>query len=270
MRVAVEDLDATFVGLGRALVAAVLAGALLAIRREPLPDRRDLPRFAIVGLGVVIGFPLLSALALQHLTSAHTSVVVGLLPAATAVWAVSRAGERPPLVFWAAVVAGVIAVLAFAATQGVSGIAGADLLVLGGGRARRARLRRGRRALAPLRRHAGDLLGAAAHGAVPRPPRRALDARRPARGRRGVARLRVRRRRLDVPRLLRLVPRPGARRRREDRPDPARAAGAHARVVRAAARRGGHGRDGRRRARRARLRRRDATRRATSARLSRR
>ena len=130
MRVAVEDLDATFVGLGRALVAAVLAGALLAIRREPLPDRRDLPRFAIVGLGVVIGFPLLSALALQHLTSAHTSVVVGLLPAATAVWAVARAGERPPLVFWGAVVAGVIAVLAFAATQGVAGIAGADLLVL--------------------------------------------------------------------------------------------------------------------------------------------
>jgi drug/metabolite transporter (DMT)-like permease len=130
MRLAVEDLDATFVGLGRALVAAVLAGALLAIRREPLPDRRDIPRFAIVGLGVVIGFPLLSALALQHLTSAHASVVVGLLPAATAVWAVARAGERPPLAFWAAVVAGVIAVIAFSATQGVAGIAAADVLVL--------------------------------------------------------------------------------------------------------------------------------------------
>jgi len=130
MRVAVEDLDATFVGLGRALVAAVLAGALLAVRPEPLPDRRDLPRFALVGLGVVIGFPLLSALALRQLSSAHASVVVGLLPAATAVWAVARAGERPPRVFWAAVVAGLIAVLAFAVTQGVDGLAGADLLVL--------------------------------------------------------------------------------------------------------------------------------------------
>jgi drug/metabolite transporter (DMT)-like permease len=130
MRVAVEDLDATFVGLGRAIVAAILAGALLAIRREPIPDRRDLPRFALVGLGVVIGFPLLSALALQQLTSAHTSVVVGLLPAATAVGAVARAGERPSPAFWLAVAAGVIAVIAFAATQGVSGLAGADLLVL--------------------------------------------------------------------------------------------------------------------------------------------
>jgi drug/metabolite transporter (DMT)-like permease len=131
MRVAVEDLDATFVGLGRAIVAAILAGALLALRREPIPDRRDLPRFALVGFGVVIGFPLLSALALQHLTSAHTSVVVGLLPAATAAWAVARAGEQPSPAFWLAVVAGVIAVLAFAATQGVNGLAGADLLVLG-------------------------------------------------------------------------------------------------------------------------------------------
>lgn len=130
MRVAVEDLDATFVGLGRAIVAAILAGALLATRREPIPDRRDLPRFALVGLGVVIGFPLLSALALKHLTSAHTSVVVGLLPAATAAWAVARAGERPSPAFWLAVIAGVVAVIAFAATQGVDGLAGADLLVL--------------------------------------------------------------------------------------------------------------------------------------------
>ena len=191
MRVAVEDLDATFVGLGRALVAAVLAGALLAIRREPLPDRRDLPRFAVVGLGVVIGFPLLSALALQHLTSAHTSVVVGLLPAATAVWAVARAGERPPR-----------RVLGRGRRRrrrrarvrrdaGRRRDRGRRPARARRGRARRARLRRGRRALAPLRRLAGDLLGAAAHGAVPRPPRRALDARRPARRRRGVARLRV-------------------------------------------------------------------------------
>src|SRR5262245_34589029 len=129
-RLAVEDLDPTFVGLGRALVAAVLAAALLAVRRERVPARRDLPRFAIVGLGVVIGFPLFTSLALKHLGSAHASVVVGLLPAATAAWAVARAGERPPKAFWAAAAAGLVAVLAFAATQGVDGIATADVLVL--------------------------------------------------------------------------------------------------------------------------------------------
>ncbi|MDA0181581.1 DMT family transporter [Solirubrobacter phytolaccae] len=129
-RLAVEDLDATFVGLGRALVAAVLAGLLLAIRREPLPAKRDVPRFALVGLGVVIGFPLFSTLALEHLTSAHASVIVGLLPAATAVFAVLRAGERPSRAFWLAAMAGLVAVLIFATTQGVNGLEPADLLVL--------------------------------------------------------------------------------------------------------------------------------------------
>jgi drug/metabolite transporter (DMT)-like permease len=129
-RLAVKDLDPTFVGLGRALVAAALAAALLIVRRQPLPDRRDLPRFAAVGLGVVIGFPIMTSLALKHLSSAHTSVIVGMLPAATAALAVARAGERPPRAFWLAAAAGLAAVLVFAATQGARGIEGADLLVL--------------------------------------------------------------------------------------------------------------------------------------------
>jgi drug/metabolite transporter (DMT)-like permease len=129
-RLAVEDLDPTFVGLGRALVAAALAGLLLAVRREPFPASKDLPRFALVAVGVVIGFPIFTSLALHHLSSAHSSVIVGLLPAATAMAAVARAGERPPTRFWVAAVAGLVAVLAFAATQGVNGIEGADLLVL--------------------------------------------------------------------------------------------------------------------------------------------
>src|SRR4051794_32661378 len=75
-RLAVDDLDPTFVGLGRALVAAALAAVLLAVRREPFPARTDLPRFALVGAGVVIGFPIFTSLALHHLSSAHSSVIV--------------------------------------------------------------------------------------------------------------------------------------------------------------------------------------------------
>jgi drug/metabolite transporter (DMT)-like permease len=129
-REAVEDLDPTFVGLGRALVAAALAAALLAIRKAPIPPRRDWPRFAIVGVGVVIGFPLFSSLALKHLSSAHASVIIGLLPACTAAWAVSRAQEHPPRAFWLSAAAGLTATLIFAATQGVHGIARADVYVL--------------------------------------------------------------------------------------------------------------------------------------------
>ncbi len=118
------------VGLGRALVAATLAGLLLCCRRERLPARRHWPGLAIVAIGVVVGFPLCSALALQHVQAAHGAVVTGLLPAATAVMAVLRADERPPRVFWVGVVAGAIAVVSFAAVQGAGRPQAADLLLL--------------------------------------------------------------------------------------------------------------------------------------------
>jgi drug/metabolite transporter (DMT)-like permease len=130
-RVAVEDLDPTFIGLGRAAAAALPAAVLLAIWRERPPDRATAARLGVVALGVVFGFPLLSALALRSLTSAHSAVIVGLLPAATAVMAVARAGERPSAGFWVASGAGLVAVLAFAAAQGAGAPNGADLLVLG-------------------------------------------------------------------------------------------------------------------------------------------
>src|SRR3954471_11576672 len=129
-RVAVENLDPVFIGIGRAAVAAVPAALLLAAWGERRPDRRTAARLAVVALGVVFGFPLLSALALRSLTSAHSAVIVGLLPAATAVMAVARAGERPSGGFWVASGAGLAAVLAFAASQG-AGVSGADLLVIG-------------------------------------------------------------------------------------------------------------------------------------------
>jgi drug/metabolite transporter (DMT)-like permease len=130
-RVAVEELDATFVGLGRAAVAALPAAVLLILWRERLPSRDRLFRLALVALGVVFGFPLLSALALREVTAAHGAVIVGLLPAATAVMAVARAGERPSTGFWLASGAGLVAVLGFAASEGAGLPSSADLLVLG-------------------------------------------------------------------------------------------------------------------------------------------
>ncbi len=117
-RVAVADLDAAFVGLGRALVAAALAGALLLLTRQRLPERRHLGRLVVVGSGVIVGFPLFTSLALRELPAADAAVVVGLLPAATAVMAVLRAGERPSRAFWGACAFGLFAVLLFAASQG--------------------------------------------------------------------------------------------------------------------------------------------------------
>jgi len=129
-RVAVEELDPTFVGIGREALAAVPAALLLWLLRGPRPSRSQLVRLGLVALGVVFGFPLFTALALRELTSAHSAVVVGLLPAATAVAAVVRAGERPSRGFWLASFAGLVAVLGFAASQGAGLVSSGDLLIL--------------------------------------------------------------------------------------------------------------------------------------------
>jgi len=129
-RVAVEQLDPTFVGIGREAFAAVLAGLILLLTRASFPSRAQLRRLAIVAFGVVFGWPLFTAIALQGLTSAHSAVIVGILPAATAVAAVLRAGERPTRGFWLASLAGLMAVLGFAASQGAGLPSTDDLLIL--------------------------------------------------------------------------------------------------------------------------------------------
>ncbi len=123
-------LAATFVGIGRAAVAGVLALLTLVIMRQPLPSFRLLPRLAMVAAGVVLGFPLLTSLALTHVPASHGIVVAGLLPAATAVMAIFRAGERPSLRFWLAVLTGVACVLTFAVVQGGGSFQRADALLL--------------------------------------------------------------------------------------------------------------------------------------------
>ena len=129
-RLAVAELDPVFVGLGRALVAAVLAAIMLAWRRDPLPARRHLPGLFIVALGVIVGFPLFSSLAMRHVPAAHGAVVIGLVPLATAVFAVLRTHERPSRGFWVAAFAGSAAVVAFALVEGGWHLQAADGLLL--------------------------------------------------------------------------------------------------------------------------------------------
>ena len=129
-RVAVQGFDPLFVTFARAAIAGVLALALLGIRRERRPGREDLGALALVGFGVVVGFPLFTALALQHVTSAHAIVFIGLLPLATAIFAVLRGGEHPRPVFWAFSLFGSALVAGYAARHGFSASLQGDALML--------------------------------------------------------------------------------------------------------------------------------------------
>jgi drug/metabolite transporter (DMT)-like permease len=129
-RLAVADLDPWLVAFGRAVVAGALAIVVLAATRAPRPTPVQWRALALVALGVVVGFPLFTSLALHRVPASHGAVVVGMLPGATAVAAVLRAGERPTRAFWLASSAGLIAVLAFALSQGGGSLGGADVELL--------------------------------------------------------------------------------------------------------------------------------------------
>lgn len=129
-RIAVAVLDPVLVGLGRALVAAVLAAFLLLVTRQPRPRGREWLRLAACAGGVVLGFPLLSAWAMQVVPAAHGAVVLGVLPLATALFGALIVKERPSLAFWAVGLLGAGLVVVFALREGGGSLAWEDLALL--------------------------------------------------------------------------------------------------------------------------------------------
>ena len=147
-RVAVADFDPVFLTCARATLATLPGLALLMLLRQARPKSVDVPALAVTALGVVVGFPLLTALALRHVTSAHSIVFVGLLPLCTASFAVLRAGERPRPAFWLFSVVGAAFVVGYAVMGGIEASLQGDLpmlaavIVCGLGYAEGARLSR--------------------------------------------------------------------------------------------------------------------------------
>ena len=138
-RLAVGTTDAPlmsglFVAMGRAVAAAALSTAWLLWARAPWPHRQHWPALAMTAFGVVLGFPLLTSIAMRQVQAVHASVIVGVLPLATATVGALLHRQRPSVGFWACAVAGSALVVAFALLH--SGQAGlhlhpADLLLLG-------------------------------------------------------------------------------------------------------------------------------------------
>lgn len=115
----------------RALLAGVLAAVCLYAARVPLPDRRHWAGLLTVAGGCVIGFPLLTTLALQTSTTAHSAVVIGILPLATVVISSLLTGRRPSPTFWTAATIGALTVGAFTLQQSHGRPTLADLYLFG-------------------------------------------------------------------------------------------------------------------------------------------
>ncbi len=129
-RVAVITFDPIFVTFARAAIAGVLAALILLALRQSRPARGDKRALLVVALGVVIGFPLLLALALRHVSAAHATVFIGLLPMATVIFGVLRGDKNPRGLFWLFSLSGSLVVAGFAMGQGIDVSVLGDLLML--------------------------------------------------------------------------------------------------------------------------------------------
>ncbi|MFQ3325305.1 MAG: drug/metabolite transporter (DMT)-like permease [Pseudomonadales bacterium] len=130
-RLATTYFDPIFIGLGRASLAAIIGAILLLIFKVKIPTKAQLVKLALVAAGVVIGFPVLTSIAMQTLPASHGGVVLGVLPLATTTVAVVVSHERPSLGFWLVGFIGSCLVVTFALLDGVGGIQLADLILLG-------------------------------------------------------------------------------------------------------------------------------------------
>jgi drug/metabolite transporter (DMT)-like permease len=115
------------------VVAAALSAVFLLATRAALPQRHDWWPLAITAGGVVFGFPLFTSIAMRHVEAVHASVIVGILPLATAAVGALLHRQRPSAGFWLCAALGSALVVAFAMLR--SGSAGlsvnlADALLL--------------------------------------------------------------------------------------------------------------------------------------------
>ena len=132
--IALVELGPVAVGLGRAILAAVVAGAILLFTRQKVPSKRDLGRLFVIAMGIVIGFPLFATIAMQTVPAAHGGVMLGILPLATAIAGTLVSGDRPSGRFWLMGLVGSGLVIAFAALDGATnggwGVSLGDLWLL--------------------------------------------------------------------------------------------------------------------------------------------
>ena len=130
-RFIVPYFDPIFIGLGRAVIASVVAAFILIATKQSRPTRHQLMQLSVVALGVVLGFPVLTAWAMETVPASHGGVVLGVLPLATAAAAVMVSREKPSIGFWIFSLIGSIVVVSYSLLQGFGSFQLGDLLLLG-------------------------------------------------------------------------------------------------------------------------------------------
>jgi drug/metabolite transporter (DMT)-like permease len=129
-KLAVLGMSPLFLTAARAVIAAVLGAVCLWVFRAARPKKADIVPLIVVAGGGVVGFPLLTAIALQTIHSVHSIVFTGLLPLTTVIFATLLGEKRPRRLFWLFSGLGAACIVVYAAGHGFAVSPMGDLLML--------------------------------------------------------------------------------------------------------------------------------------------
>ena len=118
-----ESFDPTIVGVGRIVPAGI--GAIIGLKlagQRLLPPREARKWVAVIALGIIIGFPIFSTLAMQTIPAGDAGLIVAVGPVLTAVTALFYGHARPRNAFWIAAAIGTLGAIAFAVTRSGEGV----------------------------------------------------------------------------------------------------------------------------------------------------
>jgi len=127
---ALDGFGPGFITAGRAVLAGILSAALLAACGIPRPRGRALGLIAVIMVCLVGAFPLFTGLAMQTVGAGRGSVVLAIMPLATAVAATIVGGERPQAAFWLFCIAGAVIVFVFTISRAGWQIAAGDVYLV--------------------------------------------------------------------------------------------------------------------------------------------
>lgn len=129
-RVAVQEMNPFYISFGRGVIAGLCGLMLLVITKSPFPSKTQCKKILITAFGVVYGFPIFTSLAMQTLPSAHSGIVLGILPLATSAIGAMRFGERPSFAYWLTAISGTLIVLMYSIISGGGSLAYGDIWLL--------------------------------------------------------------------------------------------------------------------------------------------
>ncbi|MSW38765.1 MAG: EamA family transporter [Actinobacteria bacterium] len=132
VKIALPSFDPWTITFTRMTIAGTVAAIVVVVTRTPFPARHLWKSILLTGLGISLGFPIFSTLAMQRTTAAHGAVIIAGLPLVTAMFGVLTHKDKVPRLFWVGAILGTSALVVYAWYHGGSehGDPVADLLLV--------------------------------------------------------------------------------------------------------------------------------------------